>query len=79
MSVQDFFANSVTITPVFTPSTTLSDAPIKLETIQSSPILPNSGDFDDFSSWVKCEFCDYRCPKKGNYLAWYYSFSQNNF
>lgn len=64
MAAQDFFANSVTITPVFTPSASLLDASVKLETIQSSPILPNSGDFDDFSSWVKCDFCDYRCPKK---------------
>jgi hypothetical protein len=66
MAAQDFFANSVTITPVFTSSASLLDAPVKLETIQSSPILPNSGDFDDFSSWVKCDFCDYRCPKKGS-------------
>ena len=75
MAAQDIFANSVTITPVFTPSTSLLDAHVKLETIQSSPILPNSGDFDDFSSWVKCDFCDYRCPKKGSYFTGYKCFN----
>ena len=66
MAAQDFFANSVTITPVFaSASASLQDTPVKLEMTQSSPVLTTSGDFDDFSSWVKCDFCDYRCPKKG--------------
>ena len=65
MAAQDFFANSVTITPVFASAASLQDTPVKLEMTQSSPVLTASGDFDDFSSWVKCDFCDYRCPKKG--------------
>lgn len=53
---QDFYNNALTITPVFTASA-LQDS-IKVE-----PSI-HQNDFDDFSSWVKCEFCEYRCPKK---------------
>lgn len=60
---QDFFTGgSVTITPVFTSENMIA---VKSE---PSPPPPSStlvgSDFDDFSSWIKCEFCDYRCPKK---------------
>ena len=70
MTAQDFFANSVTITPVFAPTsavTSLPDTPVKLEfgVQNSTSLLSCSGEFEDFSAWVKCEFCDYRCPKKG--------------
>ena len=60
----------MTITPVFAPSSTttsLPDTPVKLELGAQNPatIFSCSGEFEDFSAWVKCEFCDYRCPKKG--------------
>lgn len=78
MAAPDFFGgnNAVTITPVFPSSNQLLGNAIKLEPpnllpnpLQSlqSPVpvsATSNNDFDDFSSWVKCEFCDYRCPKK---------------
>ena len=37
----------------YNPSVTITPVPV-----------PNTSPEEDTSSWIKCEFCDYKCPKK---------------
>jgi len=62
-TTQDFFPNSVTITPVF--PNLLPPPGIPPPRPDANPVAKTEDlDNTDISSWIKCEFCDYRCPKK---------------